>query len=185
MLIPFGVKIYKEKLSDQYYNYLLNQYEDNLDSYKEVPINANYWGGSNREFMTGADEEVTQHAQAYLKSLGLERNLKHHNQWINIQANDGFLGIHDHFGNISYVIYLKVPDCAKNYMTSKESAMPYAEGMISFLFGHQTSLSSDIIHFIPEEGTIFMFPSELKHYVYPFKDKDSKRVSISGNLLFV
>lgn len=185
MLIPFGVKIYKEKLSEEYYKHLMTQYEKNLCSYKEVPINANYWGGSNREFMTGADEEVTLHAQKYLNELGLQRKLKHHNQWINIQANDGFLGIHDHYGNISYVIYLKVPECIKNYQNAKESAMPYAEGMISFLYGHQTSLSSDIIHFIPEEGTIFMFPSELKHYVYPFKDKDSTRVSISGNLLFV
>ncbi len=185
MLIPFGVKIYQSKISDEYFNHLTTQYEKNLDSYKQVPINANYWHGSNREFMTNADEEIIQHGYAYLQELGLKRNLKHHNQWVNSQAHDGFLGIHDHFGNISYVVYLKVPDTNKNYENSKESAMPYAEGMISFLFGHQTSLSSDIIHFLPEEKTIFMFPAELKHYVYPFRDKEQQRVSISGNLLFV
>lgn len=184
MLIPFGVKIYQSKISPTYYNFLLDQYENNLDSYKKVAINANYWGGSNREFMTGVDDEILTHAYTYLKELGVEKKLKHHNQWINVQANDGFLGIHDHFGNISYVVYLKLPDYFKNYDKDAPSAMPYAEGLISFLYGHQTSLSSDIIHFMPEEATIFMFPSELKHYVYPFKDSTAERVSISGNLLF-
>ena len=33
-----------------------------------------------------------------------------------------------------------------------------------------------------DEGTMLLFPSDLKHSVYPFYKCDDERVSISGNI---
>ena len=64
--------------------------------------------------------------------------------------------------------------------TLKESK--YVEGCIQFNFGYETSLSLAHIPIKPEEKMILIFPSEVYHYVYPFRDRESERVSISGNL---
>lgn len=184
ILHNIGIQIYQAKLSTEHYNFLLSEY-GSIHNRKKRDINANYWGGEVREFCTAMDGEVLVHAREYLKQTQLSNsNLKHVSQWINVQANDGFLGIHDHYGDISYVIYLKVPDFIKNYNDAPVSSMPYAEGMISFIYGHPNSLFPDMLHLPPEEGMIYMFPAQLKHYVYPFKDSSSKRVSVSGNIIF-
>ena len=35
------------------------------------------------------------------------------------------------------------------------------------------------------EGTMLMFPSELKHGVNPFYETDKERITISGNIRFI
>ena len=48
--------------------------------------------------------------------------------------------------------------------------------------GRQQGIHSiDSNKFFPEEGDMFIFPSHLEHWVYPFKSKVT-RISISGNL---
>jgi hypothetical protein len=50
-LIPLGVQIYKSKLSEEFYNFLLNEYESNLINYTRMYQNENFWHGSDYSFV--------------------------------------------------------------------------------------------------------------------------------------
>ncbi len=181
-----GVPIYQSFIKDEFYNFLLNEYLSEIKSYEKLHQNGNYFGGSDYIFVKDStrnyvESNILYHVNEYIST----DKLKLMNQWINVQAHDGFLPIHDHSGNISYVIYLKIPEYLKNYEDARKNDIPYSEGAIQFIFGHKTSVSYNSKMFYPEEKMILMFPSELCHYVYPFKDRSSLRVSISGNLSFL
>ncbi len=185
MLHNLGIQIYQSRISPEFYNFLLNEYENNLSTYPRIYQNQNFWGGADYRFVKDEthnyiQEQVLIHVREYLKT----DNFTLRDQWINIQANEGFVPLHAHLGNVSYVIYLKVPVYLRNYYGKENSGIQYAEGAIDFIYGHKTSVFKDMLTVYPEEGMILMFPSEVRHYVYPFKDKESKRVSISGNLDF-
>lgn len=178
-LLPLGVQIYSSWLSDKCYQSLLSEYENNLAGYEQLYQNENFWGGSDFEFLTGHEDEILSHAKRYVGN----KDMRIRSQWINIQSHDGFLPLHDHSGSISYVIYLKVPEFIQNYQHKrKNNDIQYCEGTIQFHNGVKNSLFPNSLTIMPKERMIIMFPSELLHYVYPFKDKDSQRVSISGNI---
>jgi hypothetical protein len=185
-LYPLGIQIYQSTINKEFYNFLLNEYENNLDTYPKIYQNQNFWNGTDYRFIKDENRDYVQgqllvHAKEYIKT----DNLKLRDQWINIQGHEGFVPLHTHSGNISYVIYLKIPQYLLNYYGKRNNDIQYAEGAIDFIYGHKNSLFPDDLSLYPEQGMILMFPSEVRHYVYPFKDKESKRVSIAGNLEFV
>jgi hypothetical protein len=185
-LHSLGVRVYQSTIKKEFYNFLLNEYENNLNAYPKLFQNQNYWGGGDYAFVKDDTREYVQsslllHVKEY---IGTDQ-MTLRNQWINEQAHDGFVPLHKHSGNLSYVIYLKVPKYLLNYYGKRMTSIQYAEGAIDFIYGHKTSLFPDDLTLYPEEGMILMFPSELRHYVFPFKDKESKRVSISGNFDFI
>ena len=55
-----------------------------------------------------------------------------------------------------------------------------SNGLIEFMYGENQDMRSDNIKFKPEVGTILLFPSYLKHFVYPFYC-DGERRSMSFN----
>ena len=181
-LIPLGVQIYKSKISEEFYNFLLNEYENNLINYTRMYQNENFWNGSDYSFVHAISRPtVEKHLFEHIKEYTGHTNFRLINQWINIQAHDGFFPVHEHMGTISYVIYLKVPDFKKNYKGKRINPVKYNEGNIQFFYGHKNSLFPEDLRIAPEEGMILIFPAELKHFVYPFQDKDQLRVSVSGN----
>ena len=182
MSIFLGITIYQSTISDDFYSFLLKEY-DNLQSYEKLYQNENFWGGSDYRFVKDSTRDYIQsnlitHVKHYINTI----NVSLRDQWINIQAHDGYLPTHNHTGNISYVIYLKVPDYLKNYKDKLPNDIGYSEGAIQFNYGHETSLFPCNTMIKPEEKMILIFPSEVYHYVYPFRDRESERVSISGNL---
>lgn len=182
--IFLGVKIHQSTISDEFYNFLMTEY-DNVESYERLYQNENFWGGSDYTFIKESTKEyIQENLRSHVKDYIGTTHVHLMNQWINIQAHDGYLPTHKHTGNISYVIYLKVPEYLNNYNGKRPNDIKYAEGAIQFNYGHENSLfpANTIIH--PEEKMILMFPSEVQHYVYPFMDKESLRVSVSGNLEF-
>ncbi len=67
----------------------------------------------------------------------------------------------------------------------KESEDHYpVGGAIQFMQGDKQDLRSDTLTFRPEVGKLLMFPSWLKHSVYPF-DVDGERRSMSFNAYYV
>jgi hypothetical protein len=185
-LHSLGVRVYQSTIKKEFYNFLLNEYENNLDAYPKLFQNQNYWGGGDYAFVKDDTREYIQsslipHVKEY---LGTDK-MTLRDQWINVQAHEGFVPLHTHSGNLSYVIYLKVPRYLLNYYGKRRNDIQYAEGAIDFIYGHKTSLFPDDLTLYPEEGMVLMFPSELRHYVFPFKDKESQRVSISGNFDFI
>jgi hypothetical protein len=182
--IRIGVEIYQSRISDEFYSFLLNEYENYLESYEQLYQNENFWGGDDRLFLKNEHRNfVEQHLSKHVEEYIGNNDLQLKNQWINIQAHDGFLPMHDHFGVLSYVIYLKIPKYRANYLNKRRQQIDYVEGAIQFNYGHKNSLFPPQAIVYPEERMILMFPAELMHYVYPFRDRDSLRVSISGNFV--
>ena len=100
--------------------------------------------------------------------------------WVNYQQAGDFNPPHDHSDELSFVIYLKVPEEIKkeNKEFKGKSSGP---GGISFLYGEGDRQAITYQAYFPEEKDLFMFPAWLKHYVAPFRS-NVERVSVSGNL---
>ena len=100
--------------------------------------------------------------------------------WANFQGPGDFNPPHDHGGALSWVIYLTMPEALKKEREAYKgrSAGPggitwiYGEGPRTYITHHSA---------FPEEGDMFIFPAELKHWVFPFKS-NCTRVSVSGNV---
>ena len=90
---------------------------------------------------------------------------------------------HRHTGDMSCVIYLKVPkeieEENKTSETSSKSNTPQA-GRIEFNYGDDIIYCNTSSTMIPKEKKMFIFPAKLKHMVYPFTSK-VERVSVSCN----
>ena len=74
-----------------------------------------------------------------------------------------------------YINWLAYYELKKEY----EDHYP-SNGLIEFMYGENQDMRSDNIKFKPEVGTILLFPSYLKHFVYPFYC-DGERRSMSFN----
>lgn len=99
--------------------------------------------------------------------------------WINFMRAGDFNPPHYHSGDLSFVIYLKVPEEIKkeNDNFIGKSSGP---GSIYFQWGeHQEHMITNR-KFFPEEGQVIIFPATLNHMVFPFKS-DGERISVSGN----
>jgi len=182
-LIPLGIQIYQSKISQEFYDFLLNEYENNLESYEQLHQNENFWDGADFSFLKEEHKDyIEKNIQVHVTEYIGNNILKLKKQWINVQAHDGFLPLHNHFGTLSYVIYLKTPKYRANYLNKRRQQIDYTEGSIQFTYGHTNSLFPAHALVQPEEKMILIFPAEIMHYVYPFRDRESKRVSVSGNL---
>ena len=104
--------------------------------------------------------------------------------WIVSQYKHEYNPWHTHSGHFSGVIYLKIPDdMNKEYDEEFKDHYP-ASGLIEFMYGEKADFRSDNLKFKPEVGTMLVFPSWLKHSVYPFY-VDGERRSMSFNAYHV
>ena len=102
--------------------------------------------------------------------------------WINYMKQHEFNPLHAHSGDVSFVIYLQVPDEIKNEFKSFKGN-GIGPGSIGFYYGERADNIKTEYQFFPGEGDMFMFPAHLKHMVPPFKSNVT-RISVSGNLNF-
>ena len=104
--------------------------------------------------------------------------------WIVSQYKNEYNPWHTHSGHFSGVIYLKIPEnMSKQYDEEFKDHYP-ASGLIEFMYGEKADFRSDNLKFKPEVGTMLIFPSWLKHSVYPFY-VDGERRSMSFNAYHV
>lgn len=90
--------------------------------------------------------------------------------------------VHFHSGDMSGVLYLKMPDRIANqareerqtYINSRRAAY------ITFLIGGKQRFSKSLISFKPEVGDFYVFPGWLLHVVEPFLGEGERR-SLSFN----
>jgi hypothetical protein len=103
--------------------------------------------------------------------------------WINVQKAYEFNPEHTHGGDLSFVIYLDIPDAIRieNDAYVGTSAGP---GAINFRYGEDNDWACSTQSFLPEKGEIFIFPAKLSHSVIPFKS-NVERISIAGNFKFI
>jgi hypothetical protein len=100
--------------------------------------------------------------------------------WVNYMKKHEFNPPHDHSDQLSFVIFLKVPEeITKEQEEYKgKSGGP---GSLSFLYGEGNRQSITYQSIRPKEGDMFIFPAWMKHYVAPFYS-DVTRISVSGNV---
>jgi uncharacterized protein (TIGR02466 family) len=95
-----------------------------------------------------------------------------------------FSPAHFHTGDLSGVMYLRVPDHIANEDAQATQSYVNARraGYITFLIGGKQALSRSLISFRPQVGDLYLFPSWLLHAVEPFEGAGERR-SMSFNAL--
>lgn len=99
--------------------------------------------------------------------------------WIVSQYANDYNPWHWHTGDISTVLYLKVPE---NMHDDTDDHFPI-NGKIEFGFGDKNMFRWEHYNFDPKVGMLVMFPSYLRHTVYPFKCAGERR-SMSLNMIW-
>jgi len=156
---------YKEEYTLKAEKYLLgylNRFIDNLHKF-----NSKDWIKNMTEVPIGIRKYVQ--GEYFLDAL-----------WINYQYKNDFNPQHIHSGKWSFVIFCKVPEKIFSVQANSNSQQA---GEIVFSFGDKVSEAmSTNFPVKPFENLMFIFPSNLEHYVPPFW-VDEERISVSGNFL--
>ena len=100
--------------------------------------------------------------------------------WIVRQFKNEYNPTHWHGGHISGVGYLKLPKNLGKHKQSKEKR-EYRGGNLQLIHGSRMFLCHSTYNIVPEVGDFYFFPNYLMHTVFPFKDSDEERRSISFN----
>lgn len=84
--------------------------------------------------------------------------------------------VHFHSGDISGVLYLKLPqldreeeETQKNYISGRQA------GYINFLIGGRQRFSKSLVSFKPRVGDFYIFPGWLLHGAEPFRGTGERR----------
>tara|TARA_B100000212_G_scaffold144074_1_gene108364 strand:+ start:1431 stop:2036 length:606 start_codon:yes stop_codon:yes gene_type:complete len=112
-------------------------------------------------------------------------NCKLTNLWINYMKGGEFNPPHVHSGQLSFVIYLEVPDELKLENKSYKGTDTSGPGGIKFIHSFNTDpLNVSELPIFPKENECYIFPATLNHMVFPYKS-NCERVSVSGNIEFL
>lgn len=147
---------------------------------KAIPIFEDYI----KEVCLSYDEKTN-----YLKKIKTCTNpvpLVLDNMWVNFQEKHEFNPMHNHSGIFSFVIWVSVPF----YMEEEIAISPGKKsngnraGCFEFQYCDALGRICDFALFVDKtwEGKMCLFPSSLKHCVYPFYSSNDYRVSVSGNV---
>ena len=189
-LLTWGPCVAKLKITDEFKNLLLKEGEES--STKEYDYQNRLAGIIQKEFrfrdydvlLPYVDEFLKLYTRIFEKWKGVPfkqaPSYLLRAMWINYQRKNEFNPPHDHADDLSFVIYLKVPEEIKKEFKEYKgrSAGP---GGISFIYGEGNRQAITYQSHFPEENDLFIFPAWLKHFVAPFKS-DVQRISVSGNI---
>ena len=192
ILKPFGPPIYKDIISGEFHQFLLDAAEvarrnsvnvgsslaGNIENQLELPVDPN-----------GFISFIYPHIENYVRETGeglmytepftdISFNLDK-GPWINFQHKNEFNPIHSHSGMFSAVIMVDIPEeiaVEKTPITN----MP-CHGMLEFVHGGADMNHSGFYKVTPRTADIYLFPASLRHTVYPFTS-DVERVTVSLNV---
>ena len=150
----------KEHYYENYYEWFIPKFEIYLNAYLD----------SSKDYVD---------TSLYLSSLNSWHLEK---LWINYQKANDYNPPHSHTGDLSFVIYLQVPEeIVKENEETKNKHNNAGAGAITFQIGIDMPFSINRYSKMPSAGDIFIFPAWLTHYVNAFKS-DVERISVSGNI---
>lgn len=105
--------------------------------------------------------------------------------WVNFQHKHEFNPPHDHYGIISFVMWLKIPYTFEEERKVSPGAESNLDVSGKFCFQYANSLGDICNHFIDADRSLenhgLMFSAKMKHSVFPFYSSDDYRVSVAGN----
>lgn len=102
--------------------------------------------------------------------------------WIISQRKESWSYLHGHSGDISGIIYLKMPTTPAYGIPDTDPRARFPGG-ISFTQGTSGEFHQAMVSVVPSVGDMFIFPKDLLHTVYPFFGPEERR-SFSFNLSF-
>ena len=128
----------------------------------------------------GGDASLTNHIAGmigrYIAGMETTRvsRVDFENIWIVSQYAGTPSTVHFHTGDISGVLYLKVPQIdegeeARTYISGRHA------GYINFLIGGKQRFSKSLICFKPRAGDFYIFPGWLLHVAEPFRGSGERR----------
>jgi hypothetical protein len=107
--------------------------------------------------------------------------------WANFMKKGEFNPLHNHFGALSFVIWLDIPYNIEEEFAQQASKDAIMKSAGCFEFAYTDALGMISMEMFKAdktfEGKMLMFPSQIKHAVYPFFTSDKYRISIAGNVL--
>ena len=102
------------------------------------------------------------------------------NSWVVRQFQNEYNPTHWHGGHISGAGFLKVPSNMGKH-SQKDKNLAYRGGNLQLIHGSRMFLCHSTIDLVPSVGDFYFFPNYLMHTVFPFKDTNEERRSISFN----
>ena len=115
-------------------------------------------------------------------------NFKLESLWVNYMKQHEFNPIHNHGGDYSFVVFMKIPTHWKEQHAlpfSANSNAPSASDF-SFMRSEKNIEGCAVENFklcSEDEGRMLFFPAIIQHMVYPFYGTEEERVTISGNIV--
>jgi hypothetical protein len=191
IITPFGPSIAKVKIPDK----IIKTINDHVDEVrasekmsKKVDAGKTLIGNVSQEILLS--QEIIKESgwltflanatQAWIKSV-LRTEIKKFNinsSWVVSQYANEYNPVHWHNGHISGAGFLKVPSTfGETFQKDKKNL----NGKLALIHGQRAFMSDSQFKITPEVGDFYIFPHYLMHTVYPFKDTDEERRSISFN----
>ncbi len=174
----------------------LNLISDSILANKKIPAKLNY----NQLLVSAVDVEIKipfdfiEKAKTRLEAYALDFHLRFYKKpnlsnnpsaimescWVVSQKAGEWNYLHSHAGNISGVLYLKIP---KNMAEGldKDDRKARLAGAICFTEGGGNPYKKSSHSILPKVGDLYLFPSDLLHTVYPFFGYEERR-SFSFNI---
>ena len=195
LIRAFGPTIAKIKIPNEMVK-ALNDYIDGLiidkKKSKELSAGANLAGDVTQEFKLEKDfsqrvgwlDLISKGVFQWIQ-MSTNQSIKEFkmiDSWIVRQFQNEYNPVHMHGGHVSGAGFLKVPKTFGKYVQEeKDGVKHYAGGTLNLIHGSKQFLSKSTFQIRPEVGDFYFFPNYMMHTVYPFKDTDEERRSISFN----
>ena len=189
----FGPSIFKVRIPDDILKSLNDYVEEimlNQEKSKKLNWGNNLVGDVAQEFILetefmkkcGWGNFLGKCVKEWIKKDSGKSITKFHIQrsWIVRQFKNEYNPVHWHNGHISGAGFLKVPSSLGKHVQSKPDR-EYRGGNLQLIHGARMFLSRSTFDIVPKVGDFYFFPNYLMHTVYPFKDNNEERRSISFN----
>lgn len=170
ILTPFGPLMYKGKLSEKIRKQLLD------DAFRAEADASSILVGevTDQLYIYPSDPVLKELHDMIREYLFVKGEIDLEPLWVNFSVAGDWQPVHSHDGEYSFVAFVDIPE-------GMWEEGP-AAGSIFFNYGEKLPGARSTFGPIkPEKGDVFIFPSWLNHYVYPFKCS-GQRISVSGNI---
>ena len=151
-----------------------------------------FWLHNNRPDLAKCEHKLTVSKHPHIFNLKTV--------WVNFQKKHEYNPIHNHSGDLSFVIWHKIPYSRneENARSSHGGTNPGGPGAFRFVYfdhmatrfrnrldNYQGLATHPIMLDTSYEGHFALFPSYLQHQVEPFFTSNDYRISIAGNMEIV
>ena len=191
IITPFGPSIAKVKIPDK----IIKTINDHVDEVrvsekmsKKVDAGKSLIGNVSQEINLSAETIkesgwltfLGNATKAWIKSIVKKEITKFNvnSSWVVSQYANEYNPVHWHNGHISGAGFLKVPSTFGETFQKDKSNL---NGQLTLIHGQRAFMSDAQFKIEPVVGDFYIFPHYLMHTVYPFKDTDEERRSISFN----